>query len=135
MDLGFNKVAFCVLATGLLLIGLNEASHSFFKEEKHAKAGFFVEVKEAADTGGEAAVVEGPRDYFTLISNANVDAGKAVAVKCQQCHKFEAGAESTGPSLSGIIGRKIASEPGFKYTTGAGSMTEHGTQIGTWTYD
>jgi cytochrome c len=132
MELGFNKVAFCVLATGLLLIGLNEASHSFFKEEKHAKAGFFVEVKEAADTGGEAAVVEGPRDYFTLISNADPVAGKQVAVKCQQCHsEANDGKIVQGPPLWGVVGRAVASYPGFKYTDAPNGMKG---QTGTWDY-
>jgi cytochrome c len=132
MELGFNKVAFCVLATGLLLIGLNEASHSFFKEEKHAKAGFFVEVKEAAESGGEAAVAEGPRDYFTLISTADPVAGKAVAVKCQQCHSEENdGKIVQGPPLYGVVGRDVASYPGFKYTDAPTGMKG---QTGKWDY-
>jgi cytochrome c len=131
MDLGFNKVAFCVLATGLMLIGLNQASHSFFKEEKHAKAGYFVEVKEAAaDTG--PVVPEGPRDYFTLISNADPVAGKQVAVKCQQCHsEANDGKIVQGPPLWNIVGRDVASYPGFKYTEAPNGMKGHG---GKWTY-
>lgn len=131
-DLGFNKIAFCVLGTGLALIGLNEASHAFFPHTEHAKDGYFIEVPEAAAPGETTTVVEGPRDYFKLISAGDVEAGKQVAVKCQQCHKFEAGAESTGPSLYAIVGRDIAAEPGFKYTTGAGSMSA---QEGAWTYE
>ncbi len=134
-DLGFNKIAFCVLGTGLALIGLNEASHAFFPHTEHVKDGYHIDVPEAGGGETTVAVVEGPRDYFKLISAGDVEAGKQVAVKCQQCHKFEAGAESTGPSLYGIVGRKIASEPGFKYTTGAGSMTAHGETAGTWTYE
>jgi cytochrome c len=130
-DLGFNKIAFCVLGTGLALIGLNEASRAFFHEEPHEKAGYFIDVPAATTTEGPA-VVEGPRDYNKLITAASAEAGKTVSVKCQQCHKFEAGAESTGPSLFGILGKDIASEPGFKYSTGPGSMTA---QEGVWTYE
>jgi len=136
-DLGFNKIAFCVLGTGLALIGLNEASHAFFPHAEHAKEGYKIDVPETPGPGETVtAVAEGPRDYFKLISAGDVEAGKQVAVKCQQCHKFEAGKESTGPSLFGIVGRKIASEPGFKYTTGAGSMGEHTfAPEGVWTYE
>jgi cytochrome c len=135
-DLGFNKIAFCVLGTGLALIGLNEASHAFFPHTEHAKEGYAIAIPETTAPGETTnAVAEGPRDYFKLISAGDVEAGKQVAVKCQQCHKFEAGAESTGPSLFGMIGRKIASEPGFKYTTGPGSLTAYGEQAGTWTYE
>ena len=130
-DLGFNKIAFCVLGTGLAIIGLNEASHAFFHKAHHEKPGFFVEVPEAT-VGPATAVVEGPRDYFKILSEGNVEAGKLVAAKCQQCHKFEAGAEFTGPSLFGILGKDIASEAGFKYSTGPGSMSE---QEGVWSYE
>jgi cytochrome c len=130
-DLGFNKIAFCVLGTGLALIGLNEASHAFFHEEHHEKPGYFVDVPEAS-TGPAVAVVEGPRDYNRLITAASAENGKVVAVKCQQCHKFVAGEESTGPTLFNILGKDIASEPGFKYSTGPNSMSA---QEGTWTYE
>ena len=41
-DLGFNKIAFSVLATGLALIGLNEASHAFFPKTHHEKEGYAI---------------------------------------------------------------------------------------------
>lgn len=131
-DLGFNKIAFCVLGTGLALIGLNEASHAFFHEPHHEKPGYFVDVPEPTAAGAAVAVAEGPRDYNKLITAASAENGKTVSVKCQQCHKFVAGAESTGPSLFGILGKDIASEPGFKYSTGPNSMS---VQEGTWTYE
>lgn len=130
-DLGFNKIAFCVLGTGLALIGLNELSHSFFHTTHHEKPGYFIDVPEAS-TGG-AAEVEGPRDYFTLISNADVAKGEEQHKKCLQCHTFEqGGANLQGPNLYGILGRPIASHAGFKYSTGNGSLTAVG---GNWTYE
>jgi cytochrome c len=131
-DLGFNKIAACVLGTGLALIGLNEASHAFFHEPHHEKPGYFIDVPETPAAGAAVAVAEGPRDYNKLITAASAENGKTVSVKCQQCHKFVAGAESTGPSLFNILGKDIASEPGFKYSTGTGSMS---VQEGTWTYE
>lgn len=130
-DLGFNKIAFCVLGTGLALIGLNELSHSFFHTAHHEKPGYFVDVPEP--TTGDTAVVEGPRDYFTLISNADVAKGEEQHKKCLQCHTFEAGGPNLqGPNLHGVLGRPIASHAGFKYSTGNGSLTAHG---GNWTYE
>ena len=130
-DLGFNKIAFCVLGTGLPLIGLNEASHAFFHTEHHEKDGYDIDIPEARDAGRQTAVVEGPRDYFTLISAADVDAGKEVAEKCTQCHKFEPGAEPLrARRCSASLGRDIASDAGFKYSTGTGSMSEHGRRVG-----
>ncbi|MDP3738416.1 MAG: c-type cytochrome [Hyphomonadaceae bacterium] len=130
-DLGFNKIAFCVLGTGLMVIGLNEVSHAFFHTEHHAKAGWDVPVAEVS-SGTGPAIVEGPRDYFKLISEADVEAGKAVTAKCVQCHKFEAGAAALqGPPLYGVVGRDIASL-GFKYSTGTGSLSE---KEGVWDYE
>ena len=52
-DLGFNKIAFCILGTGLALIGLNEASHSLFHTAHHEKPGYLVDVPEVHAGGGE----------------------------------------------------------------------------------
>ncbi|HEX5006094.1 MAG TPA: cytochrome c family protein [Hyphomonadaceae bacterium] len=132
-DLGFNKIAFCVLGTGLLLIGLNEASHAFFHTEHHEKDAYAIEVPETPAGGATAAVEEGPRDYFALLSAADAKAGEQVAVKCQQCHKFEPGAAALqGPPLYGVVGRDIASIPGFKYSTGPGSVSD---LEGNWDYE
>lgn len=130
-DLGFNKIAFCVLGTGLALIGFNEASHALFHTAHHEKPGYFVDVPEAA-TGGET-VVEGPRDYGTLLAAADIAKGEEQHKKCLQCHTFEnGGANLQGPNLWAIVGRPVASHAGFKYSTGKGSLTEIG---GEWSYE
>jgi cytochrome c len=133
-DLGFNKIAFCVLGTGLMLIGLNEASHAFFHTEHHEKDAYFIEVPEAPAPGeAGTAVAEGPRDYFALLSAADPAAGEQVAVKCHQCHNFEPGAPALqGPPLYGVVGRDVASVAGFKYSTGGGSLTD---LEGIWDYE
>jgi cytochrome c len=129
--LGFNKIAGCVLATGLALLGLNQASAALFRAPKHDKDGYHIEVAETS-TGGPA-VVEGPRDYFKLISAANPEAGKEVSKKCEQCHDLTTTMKTvTGPPLYGLVGRPVASISGFKYTTGKGSITEIG---GEWGYE
>lgn len=132
-DLGVNKIAFCVLGTGLLLIGLNEASHAFFHTEHHEKDAYFVEVPETP-AGGTAVVEEGPRDLGMLLAAADAAAGKDVAVKCQQCHTFDQGGGALqGPNLYGIVGRDVASVPGFtSYSKGAGSLSD---LEGNWDYE
>lgn len=128
-DLGFNKIAFCVLGTGLALIGLNEASHAMFKHNEHEFAGYYVPVEEATTTTTEA---EGPVDYGTLLAAADLVKGEEQHKKCVQCHTFEqGGATLQGPPLYGVLGRDIASVPGFSYSTGAGSLSE---KEGAWDY-
>lgn len=130
-DLGFNKIAFCVLGTGLALIGLNELSHSLFHTAHHDKPGWAVDVP-VVEAGGPA-VVEGPRDYGTLLLAADIAKGEEQHKKCLQCHNFESGgANLQGPNLFGVVGRPVASHAGFKYSTGKGSLTEMG---GEWSFE
>lgn len=55
-----------------------------------------------------------------------VDGQKAFA-PCAACHATTAGTNRLGPSLNKIVGRKIASAPGFKYSAGLSAKK------GTWT--
>jgi cytochrome c len=137
MDLGFNKIAFCVLATGLVIIGAQQGSAAFFQHEeeghghesKEVKYGWLVPVEEAKSEG--PAVVEGPRDYFTLISEANPANGKEQATKCKACHNLEpGGGVIQGPPLYGVVGRPIGTVAGFKY-----SAAIEGKKPASWDYD
>ena len=73
--------------------------------EEHAA--YVIEV-EGGDGHGEAAKEEGP-DFETLLAAADVGKGAKVFGKCKACHKVEAGAHGTGPSLFGVVGRAVGS--------------------------
>jgi cytochrome c len=113
-----NKIAFCVLATGLAAIGLNEASHAFFHTAHHEQAGYAIDVPETPEPGADASEEPaGPVDYGVLLAAADVAAGEQVAVKCKQCHTLESGGGALqGPPLWGVMGRDIAGVAGFSYT-------------------
>ena len=129
-DLGFNKIAFCVLGTGLALIGINEASHSLFHTTEHEVAAYAVDVP--TETVVEEAA-EGPVDYGLLLAAADVAKGEEQHKKCVQCHNFDpGGAILQGPPLYGILNRDIGSVAGFKYSAGPGSLSDH---EGAWTYE
>jgi cytochrome c len=131
-DLGFNKIAGALLATGLAVIGLNELSSIVYQFEPAKKPGYVITVVE--DTGGGAA--EAPDvapDWGTALPAANVQAGADVAKKCQSCHNLDNGGPNlTGPNLFGVEGRKPGSHAGFAYSS---AITDFGAKNSTWTYD
>ena len=48
--------------------------------------------------------------------------GEIAYRKCFSCHAIEPGQALEGPSLRGIVGRRIASQPGFAYSTALQSL-------------
>ena len=52
--------------------------------------------------------------------------GKVAFAPCSTCHSTAAGKNGIGPSLAGVVGRKLASIPGFAYSS---AMKAKG---GTW---
>ncbi len=57
------------------------------------------------------------------------DGAKLFKQKCTVCHRLDdSGKKKVGPNLWGVVGRPIASAPGFKYSKGLGKHKDK-----TWT--
>jgi len=67
--------------------------------------------------------------FDELLASADVAKGEKVFGKCKACHKLEDGANSTGPTLFGVVGRDIASIDGFGYSASLDALP------GDWTPD
>ncbi|QIE46859.1 cytochrome c family protein [Pseudohalocynthiibacter aestuariivivens] len=69
------------------------------------------------ETGGDTDAVEeeGP-SIEELLASADIGKGERVFNKCKACHKLEAGENSTGPSLYGVVGRDVGAAEGFGYS-------------------
>lgn len=54
----------------------------------------------------------------TSVSHADGDAakGEKIYLKCKTCHDIDKGVNKVGPSLKGLVGRKAAAVPDFKYS-------------------
>src|SRR5262245_1931515 len=51
-----------------------------------------------------------------VATGGDAEQGRQVYRKCQACHSLEAGKNTLGPSLAGIIGKKAASVPDYAYS-------------------
>lgn len=126
-----NKILGALLGTCLVLLAVHIASGAIFSPPVPKKPGYEVAVKEE-QPGQEksTAKAEGGQPIETLLASASADHGAQVAKQCQICHNFQEGqGPKVGPDLYGVVGRQIASVPGFNYTAALKSLK------GTWTFD
>lgn len=69
-------------------------------------------------------------DFGTLLAAADATVGKTKAQACVSCHDFtDGGPDRIGPNLWHVVGRPLASRPGFAYSP---AMAGRG---GAWTYE
>ena len=56
--------------------------------------------------------------FFTGPAFAEGDAakGEKVFVACKACHEVAKGVNKVGPTLKGVVGRKVAALPDYKYS-------------------
>ena len=55
--------------------------------------------------------------------------GEKVFVACKACHEVDKGVNKVGPTLKGVVGRKVASLPDYKYSE---AMTAKGAEGAVW---
>ncbi|PRX38379.1 cytochrome c [Meinhardsimonia xiamenensis] len=84
-------------------------------EEGHAVQGYVIDTGE--EEGGKTEVAEeaGP-DFAEVYASADPAKGEAVFRACKACHKLEPGANATGPTLYGVVGRAVDSVEGYAYS-------------------
>ncbi|MFZ3032982.1 MAG: cytochrome c family protein [Parvibaculum sp.] len=128
-----NKIAAAVLFSLLLVLGVKNAAEIIYDTPAANPKAFVVEgvVAEGETAQAEAPAPEVPLPV--LLAQADVAKGEKESKKCQACHNLQEGAGAKiGPDLYGIVGRKVASMPGFSYSA---AMKAHGAKAPTWTFD
>ncbi len=125
-----NKYLGALLGSCLILLAVHIFSGAIFSSPAPAKPGYEIAVKEEKPGAGEAAkAAEVPIE--TLLASASVEHGAQVAKQCGACHNFQEGqGPKVGPDLYGVVGRKIASKPGFNYSA---ALKAKGSE--SWTFD
>lgn len=69
---------------------------------------------EGGDAHGGQEVAAVP--FAEVYASADPEAGSKLFRQCQACHKVEPGANGTGPSLYGVVGRPVDSVDGYAYS-------------------
>ncbi len=68
-----------------------------------------------------------------LLAKADIKKGEDIHKKCLACHDFaKGGPNKIGPDLYGVVGRPIASHPGFDYSS---ALKDFAKKHGKWTYE
>jgi|HubBroStandDraft_6_1064221.scaffolds.fasta_scaffold175397_2 cytochrome c len=131
-SLTFNKIAGAVLATGLVVFGLQNLTSILFEQAPPAKPGYAIAV--AADTSGGGEAADVIPDWGTVLPKADIAKGQTITSKCASCHMFDPGdTPNIGPGLFGVVGRPPGTQA--KYTTYDSAMQDFAKTHNAWTYD
>lgn len=119
-----NKILGLVLGTALFLQVVHMIDGAFTpSQEVAAKQG-------SEPANAKAGAAASGQQFDSLLASASAQHGAQTAKQCELCHNLGKGqGAKIGPDLYGVVGRKVASEPGFNYTSALKSKG------GTWTFE
>jgi cytochrome c len=127
-----NKIAGAVLSAMLVIAGGRVLLDIAMPHHSPEKAGWALPVTEAKPKDAAPAPAFDVASVLALLPKANADAGADVFKKCLACHTPNKGEKHlVGPNLWGIVGRKVASAPGFEARY-SDAMKGH---AGEWTFE
>ena len=111
-----NKIIAAILATVVVVFGINKVSDIIFTPDKPQQSAYKVEKIEPALTTvsstGEAAV-----GINELLAMGTIEHGEKVFKRCSACHMIAAGGKNMiGPNLWSILGKKTGVASGYKYS-------------------
>ncbi len=124
-----NRTSLAALGSVLFVMLLVAFSNLVISPRTPKVPGFALPSGEAAaPAAAPAAQPETPLPV--LLAKADPKKGEQDAKVCETCHNFQEGkGAKIGPDLWGVVGRKIASVPGFAYSDALKGMS------GDWTYE
>lgn len=82
-------------------------------DDHHAAVYPIIEHDDHGDAEEEVVEVV---DVAAAYANADAAAGEGLWRNCRACHSLEPGANGTGPTLFGVVGRAIDGVDGFNYS-------------------
>jgi cytochrome c len=125
-----NRVALSALGAVLFVMLLTAFSNLVMSPRTPKMPGFALPTSGPATEAASGPAEPAAPPLPVLLGKADAKKGEQFAKVCQTCHNFEKGAGAKiGPPLWGVVGRPIASVPGFAYSD---SLKGVG---GNWTYE
>ena len=124
-----NKIIAAVLATVVVVFGINKITDILFIPDKPQQSAYKVEKIEpalaSASSAGQTAV-----GINELLAMGSVEHGEKVFKKCSACHMVKAGGKNMiGPNLWSILGKKTGVAPDYKYSK---ALAAYGKE---WTFE
>jgi len=108
-----NTIIGWALFAGIAALGLTIVSGEYFHPERPEKMGYPITgVEQDAGTAGPVAT-----PIAVLLAKGDATKGAQVFQKCTACHNAtQGGPAGIGPNLYHVVGRPVASFPGFAYS-------------------
>ena len=113
-----NKIVAAILLVALLIIGISKLSNVIFYVEKPKKAGYAVEIEQvSSNTSTSKEQIDEKINIAELMAMGDVVSGEKIFKKCAACHSInKGGGNKIGPALYNVVGRKVGSVEGYKYS-------------------
>ena len=125
-----NRFALSALGAVLFVMLLTAFSNLVLSPRTPKVPGFALPTSGPATATAEAPKAAPEAPLPPLLAKADVKKGEEDVKICQTCHNFKEGAGAKiGPDLWNVVGRPVASFPGFVYSD---ALKKIG---GDWTYD
>ena len=111
-----NKIIAAILATVVVVFGINKVTDIIFTPDKPQQSAYKVEKIEptlaSASSAGQAAV-----GISELLAMGTIEHGEKIFKRCSACHMIAAGGKNMiGPNLWSILGKKTGVASGYKYS-------------------
>jgi len=124
-----NKIIAAILATVVVVFGINKVTDLIFTPDKPQQSAYKVEKIEptvaSASTTGQAAV-----GINELLAMGTIEHGEKVFKRCSACHMLAAGGKNMiGPNLWSVLGKKTGVASGYKYSK---ALAAYGKE---WTFE
>ena len=110
-----NKIIAAILATVVVVFGINKVTDIIFTPDKPQQSAYKVEKIEptlasASSAGAAVGISE-------LLAMGTVEHGEKVFKRCSACHMIAAGGKNMiGPNLWSILGKQTGVASGYKYS-------------------